>query len=137
MARRPSLGSRLLLSGAGTLGALGVGVGAAAAHGGGGELGLLASQFLLFHAAGVAALAAYAAAVPASSVIMLVCGTALILGTAAFSGDLALVAFRNVHLVRGLAPVGGLLLIAGWIGLIAAPWLIRASRGADWLLPRG
>ena len=113
------------------MGACGVAVGAAGAHGGGGDFARLSSEFLLVHAAAVAAVAAYAAAVPASSVLLFVCGAALVLGTAAFSGDLALAAFGNLHPMRGLAPIGGVLLLAGWVGLAAAPWIGRRSRGAD------
>ena len=107
--------NRLLILCAGLLGASGVAVGAAGAHLGGGDFARLSSDFLLFHAAAVPGILA----LPMASGRRIRSGAAslLVAGSAAFSGDLAILAFTTAHGVTGLAPAGGLFLMAGWLGV--------------------
>ena len=111
---------RALLAGAGLLGAAGVIVGAAGAHLGGGNFAQLASTFLLLHAAAIPGLlGAPIGSEKARRIVasLLACGAAL------FSGDLGWLSFTGRTLVSGMAPLGGLLLISGWLGLcVTAIW---------------
>ncbi len=110
--------TRLLLFLAGLAGAAGVALAAAAAHLGG--VGLeTAATFLILHAAalvGISALAAGAPGMPFARVA-LIGGFILFVGLALFSGDLAARAFLDDRLFPMAAPIGGSLLIGGWIVL--------------------
>ncbi|MGE3305508.1 MAG: DUF423 domain-containing protein [Rhizobiaceae bacterium] len=113
-----SFGSPFLLI-AGLLGAAGVALSAVAAHAGGGNVGV-AANFLLLHAPAFLALGllgtrrwlAWAAA-------------ALLLGLLLFAGDLLARDYLGGRLFPGAAPVGGLLLIAGWIAVGITGFLRR------------
>jgi uncharacterized membrane protein YgdD (TMEM256/DUF423 family) len=107
----------LFLVAGGLVGFAGVGLSARASHGGDGPQLVIAAQFLMFHAPVFVALAAVAAqrAVPAflgASVGLLMAGLAL------FCGDLAMRATRAQSLFPFAAPLGGTLLMAGWLTLI-------------------
>ena len=105
---------RGLLAAAGLLGAAGVGVGAASAHLGGGDLARLASIFLLLHGAAIPGILA----VPSlRHTYRLGIGSVMALGAALFSGDLSVLAFTGHTPVSGMAPAGGLMLIAAWLAL--------------------
>ena len=118
-----SLAARLLIVLAGLSGALGVGLSAAAAHITGGNLAT-AAQFLLFHAPGLLALAALIAAGAVHPALAQVAGYVLVLGLALFCGDLSRRAFAGVALFPRAAPMGGLLLMLGWV-LVAVAALLR------------
>ena len=113
-----TLAARLLIALAGLSGALGVGLSAAAAHITGGNL-TTAAQFLLFHAPGLLALAALIAAGAVHPTLAQVAGYILVLGLVLFCGDLSRRAFAGVALFPRAAPMGGILLMLGWI-LVAA-----------------
>jgi uncharacterized membrane protein YgdD (TMEM256/DUF423 family) len=113
---------RALVSSSGLIGACGVGLGAAGAHVGGGELARTASTFLLLHAAAIVALAALAIRSAFSRTLM-IAATVLAFGVAGFSADLAWLAFGGGHVLPGLAPIGGTLMILGWIVVAVSPWL--------------
>jgi len=118
-----NLAGRLLIAAAGLSGALGVGLSAAAAHITGGNL-TTAAQFLLFHAPGLLALSALIATGSVHPTLAQVAGYVLILGLALFCGDLSRRAFAGVALFPRAAPVGGILLMLGWI-LVAVSALLR------------
>jgi uncharacterized membrane protein YgdD (TMEM256/DUF423 family) len=89
---------------------------AMSAHGGGASL-QTAGQFLLFHAPVIIGVTAIRRLelMPmrwgANSI------TVLILGVTLFSGDLALRAFKGVSLFANAAPIGGSLIMVGWLAL--------------------
>lgn len=116
-----------LLAAAGILGAVGVGLGAASAHLGGGDLARLASMFLLLHAAAIPGLLAVSAG---SRPMRHVAASLLALGAALFSGDVAVLGFTGRTLLSGLAPVGGLMLMAGWLTMAWCGVAALASRTA-------
>jgi uncharacterized membrane protein YgdD (TMEM256/DUF423 family) len=113
----PALGAVSALMGAG-----GVALAAAATHSGGGEMGQTAAYFLILHAAALLGLTAcaraYAADVTFARALLLV-GAGLGLGTIVFSADLAQRAFAGARLFPMAAPVGGSLMILGWLALTA------------------
>ncbi|MCW6510805.1 DUF423 domain-containing protein [Lichenifustis flavocetrariae] len=107
----------MLLAASGVLGASGVALGAASAHLGGGDFGRLASEFLLFHAAAIPGILAIC--VPSGWVGQLA-ASMMVIGAVCFSGDLAYLGFVGRSPVSGLAPFGGLTLIAAWLVIVAA-----------------
>lgn len=118
---------RFLLLLAGLFGGAGVAASAVAAHLTGGASLATAGQFLMIHAAAIAALSAAGLLATRGAVLLLVGATAMALGTFLFSGDLALRALMGLKLLWGTAPFGGTLMIAGWIA---------AGIGGALLLPR-
>ncbi|MBA4790485.1 MAG: DUF423 domain-containing protein [Rhizobiales bacterium] len=118
---------RLLLLVAGLFGAAGVAASAVAAHLAGGASLATAGQFLMIHAAAIAALSAAGLLATRGAVLLLVGATAMAAGTLLFSGDLALRALMGIKLLWGTAPFGGTLMIAGWIS---------AGIGGALILPR-
>lgn len=117
---------RVLMLVAGLFGASGVAAAAMAAHLAGGANLSTASQFLLIHAAAIAALSAAGLIATRGAVLLLVGASAMAIGTLLFSGDLALRALMGIKLLWGTAPFGGLLMISGWIsagigGALIAP----------------
>ncbi|WP_243374239.1 DUF423 domain-containing protein [Microvirga solisilvae] len=118
-----NLATRLLIALAGLSGALGVGLSAAAAHITGGNL-TTAAQFLLFHAPSLLALAALITAGAVHPTLAQVAGYVLVLGLALFCGDLSRRAFAGVALFPRAAPMGGILLMLGWV-LVGVSALLR------------
>jgi uncharacterized membrane protein YgdD (TMEM256/DUF423 family) len=106
--------NRIFAAAAGLMGAAGVALAAAGAHAAGADLLNPASNMLLFHAAAVLALAVGGA----PRLLLAVSGSLLVLGGAVFSGDLALRALAGVKLFALAAPLGGMLLIAGWLSIV-------------------
>jgi uncharacterized membrane protein YgdD (TMEM256/DUF423 family) len=119
--------SLILVAVAGLMGAAGVAAAAGAAHGAGGENLQNAANFLLFHASIVAALA-LGGRLPRPG--FLAAATALAVGVPIFSGDLALQATKGAKLFNYAAPLGGTLMIAGWLMLTIAA-LIEMVRRAE------
>lgn len=102
---------RLLIVAAGLSGALGVVTAALAAHGGGSESLRTASLFLMIHGAAIAA----AAALRASWA-----GVLMAAGTILFCGDLLARVWLGQRVFPFAAPVGGSILIIGWLALALA-----------------
>ena len=106
--------NRPLLLAAGLLGASGVALSAAAAHQGAANVATTAS-FLLTHA-------------PAFLALSLLRGNkltgigtwVLLIGLVMFCGDLLARAYLGSRLFPMAAPTGGILLIAGWLGIAAS-----------------
>ena len=105
---------------AGVMGASGVILAAAAAHTAGGAGLDNAAYMLLLHAAAVLGGAALLQQGLLQRTIMLGVLTAWVLGSALFSGDITLRAFAGHRLFPLAAPTGGIILIAGWLGLAAS-----------------
>ena len=103
---------------AGLTGASGVGLGAIAAHLGGGNL-QTASQMLLFHAPALLALAALS-----PSRLRQIAGGVMTLGLVLFCGDLVMRGLAGMRLFPMAAPLGGSSLILAWV-LVAASGLVR------------
>lgn len=109
-------------------GIAGVGLSAAAAHvTGSGSLDISA-RFLLVHAPALLALAALLRVGLVHRPIAAIAGAALLVGLVLFSGDLAVRALYGVAPIPMAAPVGGVLLILGWLLLAAASVVARPDR---------
>lgn len=110
--------SRILVFAGGLCGAAGVALSAAAAHLGGAFVGTAAS-FLIMHAPVFLAVGLLGAnrILRAGSLVLLV-------GLVLFSGDLLARDFLGSRLFPMSAPIGGTLLIGGWLA-IAASALVR------------
>lgn len=110
---------RVLILAAGLCGAAGVALSAAAAHLGGAFVGTAAS-FLLMHAP-----VFLATGLLGANRILRVGSLVLLVGLLLFCGDLLARDFLGSRLFPLSAPIGGTLLIAGWL-VIAASALGRA-----------
>ena len=117
------------------MGAGGVALSAAAAHGGGdGGLVRTAALFLILHAAALLGLAALIPQVARKGAAraLLVCGFGLACAAILFSSDLAARSFAGGRLFPFAAPIGGTGMIAFWLALAALfGWAIvklRAER---------
>ncbi|RWB53518.1 DUF423 domain-containing protein [Mesorhizobium sp.] len=119
LAGQPSNGgSRILVLAGGLVGAAGVALSAAAAHRGGAFTGTAAS-FLLMHAPAFVAIG-----LAGGNRSLRIAGLVLLVGLLLFSGDLLARDFLGSRLFPMSAPVGGTLLIAGWLA-IAVSALLR------------
>jgi uncharacterized membrane protein YgdD (TMEM256/DUF423 family) len=115
---------------AGLLGATGVGVAAAAAHLGGGQLLETAATFLMIHAAAVLGILTLGQrASRRITAVFVVAALLLVAGMVLFCGDFALRALAGRALFPMAAPSGGILLIAGWLAAATAAALAATSRG--------
>lgn len=108
-------------------GLLGVAASAAAAHVSGADSLKTAAQFLLFHAPAIFALVALSVAGTTHRPLTRIAASALVVGLALFSGDLALRALHGTPLFPMAAPSGGVILMAGWL-LAGVAALIPARR---------
>ena len=107
-------------------GAAGVALAAAGAHrGGDGAIATTAGYFLLFHAAAVMALVAALGTTARGNRLLAVAASLLVLGVALFSGELALHALAGLRPLPMAAPIGGSLMILGWlVAAVALPMAI-------------
>jgi uncharacterized membrane protein YgdD (TMEM256/DUF423 family) len=106
----------ILLVLAGLMGAAGIMLAAAGAHGAPGAGLDSAAYMLLFHAAaiiGAAALVQNGILWRSAALLVL---AAWVVGAVLFSGDIALRAFAGHRLFPMAAPSGGIILILGWLG---------------------
>jgi len=111
---------QILIALGGLMGAAGIVLTAAGAHGKPG-VGLdSAGYLLLIHAVAVLAgvIAARQTLILRPLGIAVVCG--FILGAALFAADVAARAYLGHRLFPFAAPTGGMIMIASWLGLIAA-----------------
>lgn len=121
---------RLYLAAAGVNGAMGVAMGAWAAHGLPAEASSAAVEWVrtgasyqLWHAAALLGLGA--AATSCRHRLFALAGWALGLGAMMFATALYLRALAGPELAGPLAPVGGVMMIGGWLALIAAAVIYR------------
>lgn len=109
---------------AGLFGATGVGLAAVGAHRSGSPNIATAAYFLLFHASALTAFCALALASHAR--VVLVAASMIAVGVILFSGELVLHALADISLVTRAAPIGGVLMIVGWlVAGIASPLALR------------
>ncbi len=99
-----------------------------AAHAAGAENLTIAAHFLLFHAPVLLAVPALIHTGLVRRLIAHVGGGLIFIGGALFSGELALRALEDQSLFFMAAPIGGMILIAGW--LIIAIAALATSRHA-------
>ena len=104
----------------GLFGAAGVGLAAIGAHRSGNPAVTTSAFFLLFHAGALVGFCAIAQRAPGR--LLLVAASMIAIGTILFSGELALHALADVASLSRLAPIGGMLMICGWVAsAIALP----------------
>ena len=108
------------------MGAAGVALAAISAHQDGGDLGRLASEFLILHAAALVGISAHAPRAPRA---LIFAGGGLALGTLVFAGDLTMRAFAGHRLFPFAAPSGGSLMIVSWLALALTFAAGMRSRG--------
>ncbi len=108
-------------------GAAGTGLWAAATHAAGGGSAAIGAQMLLIHAAAIIGLGAARAngLLPERLGGWLV--STLALGVALFAGDLALRGLAGVRLFPMASPLGGVLMIASWLGLAVSALVGRRA----------
>ncbi len=114
-----------LVAFAGLAGVLGIAEAAAAAHLSANPLLALASNFLLLHAGASLALLALGKAVPRHQSLYISAAAILLAGLSLFCGDLSSQVFAHARLFPFAAPIGGSLLILGWI-IVALSGLLSA-----------
>ncbi|WP_019172684.1 DUF423 domain-containing protein [Pseudaminobacter salicylatoxidans] len=105
---------RFLLGAGGLAGAAGVALAAMAAHAGGEHM-QTASSFLLMHASALAAIGLLA-----TTRLLRFSGFVLLAGLILFVGDLLARDFLGDRLFAYAAPIGGSLLIIGWLLVFAS-----------------
>jgi uncharacterized membrane protein YgdD (TMEM256/DUF423 family) len=109
------------------MGACGVGLAAAAAHGTS-TTGLdSAAWLLLFHATAILGAASLATQQLLWRPLALVAMLSFVAGAALFAGDVAMRAFAGQRLFPMAAPTGGTLLLIGWLILAAAALAAMAA----------
>ena len=114
---------RILIVLAAIMGADGVMLAAASAHGADASRLASASSMLLFHACAVLGAAALAERAIVHARIGLAAAVGFVLGASLFAGDLTLRHYAGHALFPMAAPTGGTLLIASWLALaVAAVW---------------
>lgn len=112
---------------AGLTGAAGVILEAIAAHAYPDERLHTAAHFMLFHAVAALAVSGLAAAVLRGSWFLIPAGLFL-LGSVLFGGDLAARVLAGGRLFPMAAPLGGILLILGWVSVtLAAVFALRQT----------
>ena len=114
---------RILVILAAIMGADGVMLAAASAHGADASRLASASSMLLFHACAVLGAVALAAHGVINARISLAAAFGFVVAAALFAGDLTLRHYAGRGLFPMAAPTGGTLLIASWLALaVAAAW---------------
>ncbi len=109
------------------MGACGVGLAAAAAHGAPASGLDSAAYLLLFHAVAVLGAASLASQGLLWRPLGLVAMACFVAGGALFAGDVSMRAFAGHRLFPMAAPTGGTLLILGWLVLTAAAVVAMAA----------
>ncbi|BAC53365.1 blr8100 [Bradyrhizobium diazoefficiens USDA 110] len=111
---------RLLIGLAGLMGAAGVALAAASAHGGDASRLASASAMLLFHATAILATVALLARGLLHGGIGLIAACGFVGGAALFAGDLTLRQFAGHSLFPYAAPTGGTVMILSWLAVTLA-----------------
>jgi len=110
---------------AGLMGAAGIMLAAASAHGTPGAGLDSAGYLLLTHAAAVIGGAALLHQAMLSRTVGLIALAGFVIGGALFAGDVAARAYLGSRLFPMAAPTGGVILIASWLALAVAALLAR------------
>jgi uncharacterized membrane protein YgdD (TMEM256/DUF423 family) len=116
---------RLLIGLAGLMGAAGVALAAASAHGADAGRLASASAMLLFHATAILATVALLARGLLHGGIGLIAAFGFACGAALFASDLALRQYAGHSLFPYAAPTGGTVMIASWLAVTLAAVLAR------------
>ena len=117
---------RILIVLAGIMGADGVMLAAASAHGADASRLASASSMLLFHARAILGAVALAVRGIVHARFGLVAAFGFVIAASLFAGDLTLRQFAGHGLFPMAAPTGGTLLIASWLArAVAAAWPLR------------
>jgi uncharacterized membrane protein YgdD (TMEM256/DUF423 family) len=111
---------------AGLMGACGVALAAAAAHGASGAGLDSAAYLLLFHAVAVLGAASLTDQGLLWRPLGLVAMAGFVVGGGLFAGDVSMRAFAGHRLFPMAAPTGGSLLILSWLVLVAAAIVVMA-----------
>src|SRR5262249_18645213 len=115
--------SRLLIAFAGLMGAAGVALAAASAHGADASRLATASSMLLFHATAILAAVALIERGLLHGGIGLAAVSGLALGAGLFATDLTLRQYAGHSLFPYASPTGGTLMILSWLAIsVAAVW---------------
>ncbi len=117
--------TRLHMAVSALMGAGGVVFLAAAAHGGGIANVQTAGNFLLFHAPAIMAASVARRAMLLPMRLGAITISLLIVGVVLFAGDLALRGLADIRAFPLAAPLGGTLMIAGWLGLLLSVLVAR------------
>ncbi|HWK64963.1 MAG TPA: DUF423 domain-containing protein [Rhizobiaceae bacterium] len=116
------IADRILILAGGLAGAAGVGLSAAAAHAGGGNVGTAAS-FLLMHAPVLVASGHLKA-----NAVLRTGSLVVLVGLLLFCGDLLLRAYAGTRLFPMAAPIGGTAMILGWLMIAGSAFtLVRVE----------
>ncbi|WP_445218553.1 DUF423 domain-containing protein [Bradyrhizobium sp. Pa8] len=115
-----TLAFRLLIGLAGLMGAAGVGLAAASAHGADASRLASASAMLLFHATAILAGVALLARGLLHGGIGLIAAFGFVIGAALFAGDLTLRQYAGHSLFPYAAPTGGTVMILSWLAVTLA-----------------
>lgn len=130
------------LAWSGLLGFLGVGAGAFGAHG---LRGVLTERLLEVYQTAVFYHLVHALVVGLIAMLALSgiggawprrAGACFVAGTVVFSGSLYLLSLTGIGWLGAITPFGGVLLLCGWLGLLAAGLNARAGRGQARTEPR-
>ncbi|WP_354051174.1 DUF423 domain-containing protein [Bradyrhizobium sp. LB12.1] len=117
--------ARLLIGLAGLMGAAGVALAAASAHGGDASRLASASAMLLFHATAILAGVALLAHRLLHDRIGLIAAFGFVLGAALFAGDLTLRQYAGHSLFPYAAPTGGTVMISSWLVVTLAAVVVK------------
>jgi uncharacterized membrane protein YgdD (TMEM256/DUF423 family) len=116
---------------AGLMGACGVGLAAAAAHGTSATGVDSAAWLLLFHATAILGTASLVHQGQLWRPLGLAAMVCFVAGGTLFAGDIAMRAFASQRLFPMAAPTGGTLLLIGWLALAAAAFAAMAATPAS------
>ena len=114
---------------AGLLGAGGVADAALATHAGGGGPLAAAAEIMMVHAAAIVGLVALRRGDPTMPRLVGKIALAMGLGAGIFGADVTLLTFAGSRLFPMAAPIGGTVLIASWLALLAVVVISRLNRG--------
>ncbi|MBR0966681.1 DUF423 domain-containing protein [Bradyrhizobium diazoefficiens] len=116
---------RLLIGLAGLMGAAGVALAAASAHGADAGRLASASTMLLFHATAILAAVALLSRGLLHGGMGLVAAFGFVIGTTLFAGDLTLRQYAGHSLFPMAAPTGGTMMIASWLAVTLAAMMAK------------
>jgi uncharacterized membrane protein YgdD (TMEM256/DUF423 family) len=119
---------KIFLASGAVLGALGVALGAFGAHAlkamleasGRSDTFETAVKYQMYHALALVLIGLLMGQIPAQAKWLTWSGYAFLVGVIVFSGALYLICFTGVRAWGAVAPIGGTLLIAGWLMLLWA-----------------
>ncbi|MBY0361208.1 MAG: DUF423 domain-containing protein [Phreatobacter sp.] len=112
--------TRLLILAAGLMGATGVAFAALSSHAYAGTSLAVAATMLSLHAPAIIAVAIGRKAGLLHDPVARIAAWGLATGTVLFSGDLAMRVFTGAGLFPMAAPLGGMAMIAAWVGVALA-----------------